>query len=349
MERRSLWIDTRFLMNHRSLVLFIAAAVVLAPPHTVAQTATVKQSKTAQTRTAPRTADGRPDLRGIWSNASLTPFERPAELEGKEFFTEAEAAEFTRAALERANRDRRGATPQEDVEGSYNELFFDRGTKIYSNLRTSIVVDPANGRVPPLTTEARQAAAARAAVEQRRPEGPEDLELWTRCILGRTAGPPMIPGAYNNNYQFVQTRDSIAIDAEMIHDVRIIPLDGRRHVSSAIRLWMGDSVGHWEGDTLVVDTTNFTDQTPFHGSDRNLHVIERFTLKGPNTLQYRFTIDDLTAFTRTWAGEIIMSRARGPLYEYACHETNYSISAILAGARAEDKHDRVEGRGARPR
>src|SRR5579863_5633506 len=224
--------------------MFIAAAIILAPANTAAQTITSK-------RTLPRTADGRPDLQGIWSNATLTPFERPKELEGKDVFTEAEAAEFTRAALKRANRDRRGATPQEDVEASYNEAWMDRGTKVFSNLRTSLVVDPANGRVPPLTTEAREAAAARAAIQKRRPEGPEDLELWTRCIQGRTAGPPMIPGAYNNNYQFVQTRDSIAIDAEMIHEVRIIPLDGRPHIPSAIRLWMGNSVGHWEGDTLI--------------------------------------------------------------------------------------------------
>jgi hypothetical protein len=126
----------------------------------------------------------------------------------------------------------------------------------------------------------------------------------------------------------------------MIHDVRIIPLDGRTHLSSSIRLWMGDSVGHWEGDTLVVDTTNFTGKTQFHGSDRNLHVIERFTLTGPDTLRYRFTIDDPTAFTATWTGEIIMSRDTGPLYEYACHETNYALTDILAGARAEEQHDR---------
>jgi hypothetical protein len=157
----------------------------------------------------------------------------------------------------------------------------------------------------------------------------------------------MIPGAYNNNYQFVQTPDAIAIDSEMIHEVRIIPLDGRPHISSAIRLWMGDSVGHWEGDTLVVDTTNFTDKTPFHGSDRNLHVIERFTLTGQDTIRYRFTIDDTSAFARTWSGEIIMSRAAGPIFEYACHETNYSLPDILAGARAEEKHGRIEGSGTR--
>ena len=330
-------------MNHRSLALFMGAAMILTLSNTAAQTIASKQSKTPQPWTAPRTADGRPDLQGIWSNAALTPFERPKELEGKEFFTETEAAEFARAAVDRANRDRRGATPREDVEGSYNEAWIDRGTKTFSNLRTSIIVDPANGRVPPLTSEAREAAAARAAVQQRRPEGPEDLELWTRCILGRTSGPPLNPGAYNNNYQFVQTRDTVAIEAEMIHEVRIIALEGRPHISSAIRQWMGDSVGHWEGDTLVVDTANFTDKTPFHGSDRNLHVIERFTLTGPDTLRYRFTIDDPTAFSRTWTGEIILSRARGPLYEYACHEANYSLPDILAGARTEEKHHGLDG------
>jgi hypothetical protein len=313
----------------------------LAPPHTAAQTIASTPSKTAQPSAVPRTADGRPDLQGIWTNATLTPFERPTKLEGREFFTAAEAAEFARADLDRANRDRRAATPQEDVERSYNEAWIDRGTEVSPNLRTSIVVDPADGRVPPLTTAAREAAAARAAIQQRLPEGPEDLELWTRCILGRSAGPPMVPGAYNNNYEFVQTRDTIAIDTEMIHEVRIIPLvtqgQTRPHISSSIRQWLGDSVGHWEGGTLVVDTTNFTDQTHFHGSDRNLHVIERLTLTGPNTLRYRFTIDDPTAFTSAWTGEIMMSRTPGPLYEYACHETNYSLPDILAGARAEEK------------
>jgi hypothetical protein len=336
-------------MNHRLLALFIAAAIVSAPPPSAAQTGTSKKSKaarqseTTQRWTPPRTADGRPDFEGIWSNATLTPFERPRELGGKEFFTAAEAAAFSRATLERANRDRRSANPREDVELSYNEAWMDRGSKVFSNLRTSIVVEPADGRVPALTTAAREAAIARATRQQRPPEGPEDLELWTRCILGRTSGPPMIPGAYNNNYQIVQTRDTVAIDAEMIHEVRMIPMDGRPHISSAIRQWLGDSVGHWEGDTLVVDTTNFTDQTPFHGSDGNLHVIERFSLTAADTLQYRFTIDDPTAFTRTWTGEIILTRARGPLYEYACHETNYSLPDILAGARAEEKHHGLDG------
>jgi len=312
----------------RSLVL-LAAAVLFVPVHVSAQAPSA--------RTIPRTSDGRPDFEGIWNNSTLTPFERPREFAGKEFFSPQEAAEFAKTAMERANRDRRGATAQEDVSGSYNEAWFDRGSKVYPSLRTSIVVDPANGRVPALTPAARDAAATRAAVDAHRPEGPEEFNLQVQCIIWPTAGPPMVPGPYNNNYQIVQTRDSIAINVEMIHDMRIIPLDGRRHISSSIREWMGDSAGHWDGDTLVVDTTNFTDKTHFRGSDRNLHLIERLRLIDPNTIQYRFTVDDLTAFVEPWTGEIIMSRTAGPIYEYACHEANYALVDMLRGARAEEK------------
>jgi hypothetical protein len=341
----------RFPLGHRSLAWLGAAALVVAPASVLAQAPSGAGAKPsiAATRapaskawTAPLTADGHPDLQGTWSNASLTPFERPKELAGKEFFTEQEAAEYARRLIDQSNRDRRGATPEEDVNGAYNEAFFDRGTKVASNLRTSIVVDPADGRVPPLTPEGREAAAARAVAQRRRPEGPEDFALPVRCIMWPTAGPPMVPGGYNNNYQIVQTRDYVAIDIEMIHDVRIIPLDGRPHMSSVIGQWMGDSVGHWEGDTLVVDTTNFTDKTHFRGSDRNLHVVERFTRTDADTLRYRFTIDDPTAFTKPWTGEIAMSRATGPIYEYACHEGNYSLASMLAGARAEEKAEAGE-------
>ena len=330
-------------MRYRSLALLrTAAAMMIVSAHILAQV-----PKAAKPWSPPRTADGKPDLQGIWNNATLTPFERPKDLEGKAFFTEKEAADFTRATLERANRDKRGATPQEDVNGAYNEAWFDRGTKIYPNLRTSIVVEPADGRVPSLTPSGREAAAARSAIQRRRPEGPEDFDLPVRCIQWPTSGPPMVPGPYNNNYQIVQTRDTIAIDVEMIHDTRIIPLGGRPHLSPAIRQWMGDSIGHWEGDTLVVDTTYFTDTTHYRGSDRDLHVTERFTLTSADTLQYRFTIDDPTAFTAPWTGEIVMSRTPGPLYEYACHEGNYSMSGMLAGARSEEKMQASQGPGHR--
>jgi len=320
-------------VRHPSLTLLGAvAAIVVAPIPGLAQT----RANAVSAWIVPRTPDGRPDFQGIWSNASLTPFERPKELAGKEFFTEEEAAEFARKANAQSNRDRRGTTPDEDVAGAYNEAFFDRGTKVGSNLRTSVVVEPADGKVPPLTQEAREAAAARAAVQRRRPEKPQDFSLPVRCILWPTAGPPMVPGPYNNNYQIVQTRDFVAINIEMIHDVRIIPLDGRPHAAPAVRQWMGDSVGHWDGDTLVVDTTNFTDKTSFRGSDQNLHLVERFTRTGPDTLQYRFTIDDPTAFTQPWTGEIAMSKATGPIYEYACHEGNYSLATMLSAARTEE-------------
>jgi hypothetical protein len=238
-------------MSHRSFVLLAAAAsIFFAPARLSAQTAspataTANRARAAKAQTARRTADGRPDFQGTWSNATLTPFERPEEFTGKEFFSAQEAAEFTRRVLARMNRDTRGATAQDDVNGAYNEAWFDRGSKVYSNLRTSIVVDPADGRIPPLTSEARAAAASRAAAQARPPEGPEHFALPVRCLVWPTAGPPMIAGPYNNNYQIVQTRDTIGIDVEMIHDMRIIPLDGRPHLPSSIQQWMGDPVGHW--------------------------------------------------------------------------------------------------------
>ena len=163
------------------------------------------------------------------------------------------------------------------------------------------------------------------------------MALPVRCILWPTAGPPMIPGPYNNNYQIIQTADSVAISVEMIHDIRIIPLDGRPHLNPNIRLWMGDSTGRWEADTLVVDTTNFTDKTHYRGSDERLHLIERFTRTGPDTLLYRFTVDNPTAFTKPWTGEIVLAKTNGPLYEYACHEANYSMTNILRAARVAEK------------
>jgi hypothetical protein len=256
------------------------------------------------------------DLQGLWTNATITPLERPEELAGKEKFTEQQAAEYERRVL--AGR-------------THNDGWSDSGTKVVPTLRTSLIVDPSDGRIPPLTAE------AQTAVFQRPPAGPEDLDLSTRCILWPTAGPPMLPSAYNNNYQILQTPGYVVIFIEMIHDVRIIPLDGRPHLPGHVRQWMGDSRGHWEGDTLVVDTTNFTGKNPFRGSDRNLHLTERFTRIDPDTILYRFTVDDPTAFTRPWSGEAPMTKTAGPIYEYACHEGNYQMTNILKGARAEEK------------
>ena len=283
----------------------------------------------------PRTSDGRPDLQGIWNFSSLTPLERPGQFAGKDVLTEEELAEFEKQAVERNDADRRTPGTAADVNLAYNNFWYDRGAK--STNRTSLVVDPPDGRVPALTPEGQRRAAARA--EARRQHGPadspEDRSLAERCLLFG-AGPPMMPGPYNNNVQVVQSRDQVVIHTEMIHDARIVPLDGRPHLSPRVRLWMGDSRGHWEGDTLVVDTTNFSDRTNFRGSDENLHLIERFTLVDADTLIYRYTIDDPTVFTRLWTVEIPLARTEDHIYEYACHEANYGMMGILKGARADE-------------
>ncbi len=294
--------------------------------------------------TAPRNPDGRPDLQGIWTNATITPFERAKEFAEKPFFSEQEALEFERRVAQNSNRDKRGANAEADVAGAYNDFWFDRGTKVVPTRRTSIVTDPPDGRVPPLTADAQKAAAARARAPGRLPEGPEDFGLPERCLLWPNAGPPMLPGGYNNNYQILQTPGYVVILIEMIHEVRIIPLDGRPHLPDNIRQWMGDPRGRWEGDTLVVDTTNFTDKTHFRGSDRNLHLVERFTRTDPNTILYQFTVDDPTAFTKSWTGEAPLTKTPGPIFEYACHEGNYSMANMLRGARMQENADEEAGK-----
>jgi len=209
-------------------------------------------------------------------------------------------------------------------------------------------VDPPDGRIPPLTPEAQKRVDAEVAHATLHPaDGPEDRPLAERCILWPTAGPPMLPGAYNNNYQIVQAPGYVAILVEMIHDVRIIQLDAQPHLPPNVRQWMGDSRGHWEGNTLVVETTNFTNKTgdlsagmqraTFRGSDENMRLIERFTRVDPDTILYEFTVDDPTAFTKPWTAQIPMTKIPGPILEYACHEGNYAMSGVLSGARAEEK------------
>ena len=287
--------------------------------------------------TPPRTADGAPDLQGVWNTSTLTPLERPAEFAGKPFLTEAEVAAYEQRMAVENNRDRRDSSPQADVGGAYNDFWFERGSRVVPSRRTSLITDPADGRVPPLTPEAQRKAAERA--EYRRlhaADGPEDLGLPVRCLLWPTAGPPMLPGGYNNNYQIVQGPGYVMIIVEMIHDARIIPTDGRPHLPKHVRQWMGDSRGRWEGTTLVVETTNFTDKTAFRGSSENLRVIERFTRSGPDQILYQFTVEDPASFTRPWSAELPMRRIDEPLYEYACHEGNYGMEGILSGARTDE-------------
>ena len=278
------------------------------------------------------------DLQGIWTNATVTPVERPAEFAGKAFLTEAEAAAYEKRARERNDADRRDGNAEADLATGYNDLFWERGRSVVSTRRTSLVVDPPDGRIPPLTPEAQTIAAARAEARRLRPaDGPEDRSLDDRCIVRGTSGPPMLPAGYSNNYQIVQSADSVAILVEMIHDARIIPIDAGPHLGRKIRQLLGDPRGRWDGRTLVVETTNFTDRRPFRGSGENLRVTERFTRVDKDTLLYQFTVDDPESFTRPWSGEIPMKKIEGPIFEYACHEGNYSMAYILSAARHEER------------
>ena len=300
------------------------------------------QSPAAKKWTPPRTPDGKPDLQGIWTNVTITPLERLPELGNKAFFTRAEAEQFEKDIVSRNNADRRDGPVEADVARAYNDVWYSRGTKGVPTLRTSLIIDPPDGRVPALSAAAQQRIDKFNAGRLRPAEGPEDRSLSERCILWGTTGPPMVPGPYNNNYQIVQAPGYVMIVVEMIHDVRIIPTsngptDGSPHVPPAIRQWRGDSRGHWEGDTLVVDTTNFNDQTMFRGASRNMHLTEKFTRTAPDQIMYEFTVDDPSSFARPWTAQIPMSPVEGPILEYACHEGNYGMEGILRGARQDEQ------------
>jgi hypothetical protein len=278
-----------------------------------------------------------PDFAGMWNSSTATPLERPARFKDKAYFTPQEAA-----ALERQSgaQNQEPASKPKGFGNSYNTAFYENATHVLKTLRTSIITDPPDGRIPALTPKAAAEKRRRDAL-LKDPGGARDLGLQDQCLIFPTAVPPMFPYRYNSNYQIVQTGGELAVHTEMIHDTRIIPLNGRPHLPPAIRLWMGDSVGHWEGSTLVVDTTNFNDAGGFYGDaggmygwDRNLHVVERFSLLDANTIQYRFEVDDATAFTRPWKGELTMLRTSGDIYEYACHEGNYALPNLLSGFRS---------------
>lgn len=292
-------------------------------------------------QTVPRTPGGHPDLQGVWSFATVTPMERPAELGEKVVLSEAEAADFEAASAQRSNRDFN--VPAGNV-GDYNNFWYDRGTSVLGNRRTSLITDPPDGRIPSLTPEAQQrvdaAAAARRGIgiDEPTPGGfVEDLGpggLRVRCILGFNSGPPMTPGAYNNNVQIFQTATHVALHNEMVHNVRLVPIDGRPHLPSSVRQWVGDSRGRWDGDTLVIETTNFLRETTFRNSSARMQLVERFTRVDQETLHYEFTVSDSTTWTRPWTASVLMSRSAEPLYEYACHEGNYGLFGILGGAAA---------------
>ena len=318
----------------------LAVAAVLVDPSFVCAlaqaTGSTRTNANAKPAAIPRTPDGRPDLHGIWDFRTITPLERPGQYADKATLTAEEAA----ALEERTAANRVDRAPRTGDPGTYNQFWFDFGTSVVGNRRTALLVDPPDGRLPPLTAEAQQRATEAAAVLRRPAAGPEDRPLWERCLLGFNSGPPIMPSGYNNNVQLVQTPDHVVIVNEMVHDARMVPLDGRPHGKT--RQWMGDSRGRWEGDTLVIDTVNFTrNGTGTIGlrpvADENLHLVERFSLADADTLLYEFTVEDPTVWTRSWTALVPMKRSTEAIYEYACHEGNIGMQGILAGARQDER------------
>ena len=298
----------------------------------------------------PRTTEGYPDLNGVWDFRTITPLQRPQELAGREFLTAEEAAalEAKTAVTSNADSNREalakvvtgrgivnGTTETRDLALAYNDFWWDRGTEVVGTRRTSLIVDPPDGRMPALTPAGEQRRDARAALGQEITAGPEGRSLFERCILGFNSGPPMLPGGYNQNVHLFQTPEYVAILNEMVHSVRIVPLDGRPHAT--LPQWTGDSRGHWEGDTLVVATKNFHRETSFRGSSQDVQLMERFTRVDAETLLYQFTVEDPTTWTRAWSVEVPMRKTDAPMFEYACHEGNYGMEGTLSGARALER------------
>jgi hypothetical protein len=288
-----------------------------------------------------RTPWGDPDLQGTWTNQTLTPLERPAEFANKPVLTEEEARAYEARLRQQNNADIRTPGTRRDVTVAYNDVWWDRGERIVADRRTSLVVDPADGKIPPLTPAAEKRIAAVRAAEAAIGDNPawtEDLDVYSRCII-RSALPRLSTG-YNNNYEIVQTPGYVAIVQEQIHDTRIIPLDRRPHLTGSVRQWLGDSRGRWEGDTLVVETTNFTDEargSTFRNATRNMVLTERFRRVDANTIDYQFTVSDPETWTRPWTVKMPWNKADGLMYEYACHEGNYGLANTLRSARAAEK------------
>jgi len=338
-------------MFHRSLIAGLIALVALAQGQVAQKPALANAKAGKQNWTLPRTADGHPDFRGFWANNNATPLERPAALAGRESLTDSELAAMKKKAhelfgglgdaafgddvfntvLANVTGVKSGFKSVDGETGDYSSVW--TVERVWDN-RTSLIINPADGRLPAQTPNAVARAKARAEGIQRI-AGPEDRSLSERCM---TYGSPQITAGYQSYYQIVQTAKSVALMTEMIHDARVIPLDGGPHVPSSIQLWHGDSRGHWEGDTLVVDTTNYRQGSFFRGaSSDKLHVTERFTRSGPETLLYEITIDDPGTWTKPWTAMIPWQRSPDPIYEYACHEGNLGMVGILAGARADEK------------
>ena len=345
-------------MRSRHLTLGAFGFAALAAGLLVTNVAAQAPAGIAKPWTMPRTADGHPDLQGNWSNATVTPIERPPgqpSVLSKEAVAKIEKGVVDRIERLAAPSDPKREAPPQGGDGStgaagnvggYNNFWIDAGSRVAvvnGEYRASLVVDPPDGRVPALTPEARERQAARVKRFQQFGEydNPENRPLAERCIatFGSNAGPPMLPNYfYNNNYTIVQTKDHLLVMTEMVHDARIIRLGTQhQHPPAQVRPWWGDSIGRWEGDTLVVETTNFHPQQIFRGASDTLKVIERFSRVDADTLLYKFTIDDPATFTRPWSGEVPFEALNEMVYEYACHEGNHALSNVLSGERSQEK------------
>ncbi len=304
-----------------SVVLVALAGAALAP-------AVAAQSEL-------RTPDGYPDLQGLWNFSTATPMQRPDDLAGRETLTAEEAAEWEQALAERRRAgDSTSPTASLEARVSYEQaIWFEQGNSL-ERQRTSLIIDPPNGRIPAVRPDAEARGQLTRLLRGRHAHGPEDRGVSERCLLGFNSGPPMTPSVYNNNMQLFQTADHVVILNEMVHTARIVPLDGRAPLPEGLRQWVGDSRGSWEGDTLVVVTTNFLRETAFGGSSANLHLVERISRVDADTLRYEFTVSDPTTWAAPWTARVDMTRTDEPLYEYACHEGNYSMASSLSGARA---------------
>jgi hypothetical protein len=334
----------------------LAIAVLGAIATAVLSTSALAQ----QSYKAPRTEYGYPDLQGVWTNATITPLVRPEQYAERRAHTAAEAQTLEKGIADYNTNANKPSDPKDTVQDlerkgcelrgfannancAYNQFWADSGTHlidINGEKRTSIIIDPPNGRLPPIlpAAQSRNTARRQPFVAAGATAGPEARPLGERCLLsfGSSAGPPMLPLMYNNNYQIVQNNDTVMILVEMVHDVRVIRVGGE-HPPRHIRKWMGDSIGRYEGDTLIVETTNFHEQQNFQGASEDRKVIERFRRVAPDQILYRFTVEDPNSFERPFTGEVAMNMAQGNIYEYACHEGNYALTGVLAGAREEER------------
>jgi hypothetical protein len=327
----------------RGLLAAVGAVAVL-----VALVISTTAPAAAQAK-VPRTAWGKPDLEGIWDFRTITPLERPANMAGKEFLTEEEATKLEKEVVDRNTAlDERPAQPvpvggnvDRQADGSpgfYNNFWLDGGTKPVGTRRTSLIVDPRDGKLPPLTEAARRRAEERRAYLRDHPaDSYVDLAPANRCLVGFNAGPPLSPGGYNQNMQVVQAKDSIALLTEMVHTVRVVPVEQRPRLSESIRQWSGDARGHWDGDTFVIETANFNSERGWRGSSDKMTLVERLTRVDADTLDYTYTVTDPETWTRPWTASIALRRSDLAVYEYACHEGNYSVPNILSGARTMEK------------